>query len=120
MSDHPPPSADAIVVYAGLAGLICARDLHHHGLNVVVLEARDRVDGPLNSTWHASRLCSSTRCMASSSSCRIASSGTGPPARSRMRASTPPIASVRRVSSVPAWRSAPPPVTAGRLSGSRP
>ncbi|WP_214417313.1 flavin monoamine oxidase family protein [Sphaerisporangium fuscum] len=46
MSDHPSARpVDVIVVGAGLAGLTCARDLHHHGLDVVVLEARDRVGG---------------------------------------------------------------------------
>ncbi|MFB4271494.1 FAD-dependent oxidoreductase [Nonomuraea sp. GTA35] len=46
MSDHPSTrSVDAIVVGAGLAGLTCARDLHRHGLDVVVLEARNRVGG---------------------------------------------------------------------------
>ncbi len=36
---------DVVVVGAGLAGLVCARDLHRGGLDVVVLEARDRVGG---------------------------------------------------------------------------
>ncbi|MEJ3748533.1 flavin monoamine oxidase family protein [Actinomycetes bacterium KLBMP 9797] len=46
MTDHASPEAvDVIVVGAGLAGLTCAHDLHRHGLDVVVLEARERVGG---------------------------------------------------------------------------
>ncbi|WP_375481352.1 FAD-dependent oxidoreductase [uncultured Jatrophihabitans sp.] len=36
---------DVVVVGAGLAGLICARDLHRAGLDVVVLEDGDEVGG---------------------------------------------------------------------------
>jgi monoamine oxidase len=38
-------SADVIVIGAGFAGLVAARDLRERGLRVVVLEARDRVGG---------------------------------------------------------------------------
>jgi monoamine oxidase len=40
-----PEHVDAIVVGAGFAGLVAARDLRERGLNVRVLEARDRVGG---------------------------------------------------------------------------
>ena len=38
-------SHDVIVIGAGLAGLRCATDLVAAGLDVLVLEARDRVGG---------------------------------------------------------------------------
>lgn len=38
-------AVDAIVVGAGFAGLVAARDLTQQGLRVVVLEARDRIVG---------------------------------------------------------------------------
>lgn len=41
----PGEAADVVVVGAGFAGLITARELANAGLDVVVLEARDRVGG---------------------------------------------------------------------------
>ena len=41
----PEQEADAVVVGAGVAGLVAATTLHEAGANVVCLEARDRVGG---------------------------------------------------------------------------
>lgn len=46
-------TTDVVVVGAGFAGLITARELTRKGLNVVVLEARDRIGGR---TWTDHRL----------------------------------------------------------------
>jgi monoamine oxidase len=41
------PAVDVVVVGAGLAGLVAARELRREGFEAVVLEARDRVGGRL-------------------------------------------------------------------------
>jgi len=46
-------AADVVVIGAGFAGLIAARELGHARLDVLVLEARDRVGGR---TWTDRRL----------------------------------------------------------------
>ncbi|WP_129656878.1 flavin monoamine oxidase family protein [Rothia halotolerans] len=46
-------TADVVIVGAGIAGLVAARELSHQGRNVVVLEARDRIGGR---TWTDRRL----------------------------------------------------------------
>src|ERR1700752_2596525 len=46
-------SADVVVIGAGFAGLIAARELGRAGFDVLVLEARDRVGGR---TWTDRRL----------------------------------------------------------------
>jgi monoamine oxidase len=45
--------ADVVVIGAGFAGLVAARELGRAGLGVLVLEARDRVGGR---TWTDHRL----------------------------------------------------------------
>jgi len=47
VADKLPSEADVVVVGAGLAGLVAARDLAAEGRAVAVLEARDRVGGRL-------------------------------------------------------------------------
>jgi monoamine oxidase len=47
------PDCDVIVVGAGFAGLVAARELSHRGHRTIVLEARDRIGGR---TWTAQRL----------------------------------------------------------------
>lgn len=47
MAEKLPREADVVVVGAGLAGLVAARDLVAAGLSVAVIEARDRVGGRL-------------------------------------------------------------------------
>ncbi|HEX7195280.1 MAG TPA: FAD-dependent oxidoreductase, partial [Candidatus Limnocylindria bacterium] len=44
-------SLDAVVLGAGLAGLSAARDLVRAGVDVLVLEARDRVGGRVAQTY---------------------------------------------------------------------
>ncbi|MBI0379748.1 FAD-dependent oxidoreductase, partial [Streptomyces albiflaviniger] len=50
---HVPGQADVVVIGAGVAGLITARELGRRGAKVVVLEARDRIGGR---TWTDHRL----------------------------------------------------------------
>lgn len=44
---HEVPDTDVVIVGAGLAGLVAARELGAAGLSVTVLEARDRLGGRL-------------------------------------------------------------------------
>lgn len=50
---HTPEQCDVVVIGAGFAGLVAARELGNEGHHVVVLEARDRVGGR---TWTDNRL----------------------------------------------------------------
>lgn len=45
MTDSAETEADVVIVGGGVSGLITARELSHAGLDVVVLEARDRLGG---------------------------------------------------------------------------
>lgn len=45
MEDQLDRQIDVVVIGAGFAGLVAARDLRERGMRVVVLEARDRVGG---------------------------------------------------------------------------
>jgi len=48
--DPVPEQKKVIVVGAGIAGLRAASVLQRHGINVVVLEGRNRIGGRINTT----------------------------------------------------------------------
>ncbi|MFE6734011.1 flavin monoamine oxidase family protein [Microbacterium sp. NPDC057650] len=48
LPDTAPTRYDTIVIGAGMAGTTCARMLHDAGRSVLVLEARDRIGGRMN------------------------------------------------------------------------
>jgi len=39
---------DVLIIGAGAAGLAAARELSHAGIRVIILEARDRIGGRIN------------------------------------------------------------------------
>lgn len=47
---EPQKKKKVIVVGAGIAGLRCAAVLQRHGIEVVVLEGRDRIGGRIHTT----------------------------------------------------------------------
>ncbi|MFC9678900.1 flavin monoamine oxidase family protein [Streptomyces sp. NPDC056948] len=53
VDENAVEQADVVVVGAGVAGLVAARELSRRGLRIVVLEARDRIGGR---TWTDHRL----------------------------------------------------------------
>ena len=57
MPDSVTHEADVVVVGAGLAGLAAARELSARGASVVVVEARQRVGGRVETTTSARQSC---------------------------------------------------------------
>lgn len=54
MTELTDNTFDCVIVGAGLAGLISARNLHRAGLNVVVIEARERIGGRMHRDYISS------------------------------------------------------------------